>query len=89
MFIISHAGLKGFEVKERIVQKGIYSKIRNPMYTGFAIWIVGLPLFMQKPLALLSSVIWTGHLVLWKVLEEKELEKKYPEYSEYKTSTWF
>jgi len=25
----------------------------------------------------------------WKVLEEKELEKKYKEYREYKKKTWF
>jgi len=89
LFIFSHIKLKGFEDKGFVVKKGIYSKIRNPMYLGFIIWIIGLPIFLQKLLSLLSSMIWITHIMIWKILEEKELERKYPDYKEYKKKTWF
>ena len=89
LFIFSHSKLKGFEDKGYVVKKGIYSKIRNPMYLGFIIWIIGFPIFMQKLLTLLSSIIWIAHFIIWKVIEEKELERKYPDYKEYKKKTWF
>lgn len=89
LFVLSHLKLKGFEEKGFVVKKGIYSRIRNPMYLGFIIWVIGFPIFLQKPLALLSSVIWITHILIWKTLEEKELERKYPDYAEYKKRTWF
>lgn len=89
LFIFSHIKLKGFKGNNYVVKKGIYYKIRNPMYLGFMIWIIGLPLFMQKLLTLLSSIIWITLIVVWKVFEEKELERKYPDYKEYKKKTWF
>lgn len=89
LFIFSHIKLKGFEDKGYVVKKGIYSRIRNPMYLGFIIWIIGFPIFLQKLLSLSSSIIWIAHIIVWKILEERELEKKCPEYLEYKKRTWF
>lgn len=89
LFIFSHLKLKGFEDKGRLVTSGIYSKIRNPMYLGFIIWIIGFPVFTQSFITLISSPIWISHIVYWKILEEKELEKKHEDYSEYKKKTWF
>jgi protein-S-isoprenylcysteine O-methyltransferase Ste14 len=89
LFIFSHIGLKGFEDKGELITHGIYSKIRNPMYLGFMIWIIGFPIFMRSLITLASSVIWIPHILYWKLLEEKELEKKYEEYKEYKKKTWF
>ena len=89
LFILSHIKLKGFEDKGHLVTEGIYSKIRNPMYLGFILWIVGFPIFMQAFTALASGIIWTAYFMYWKILEEKELEEKYDEYKEYKRRTWF
>ena len=89
LFIFSHIQLRGFKDKGFLVKKGIYTKIRNPMYLGFIIWIISFPIFMQKTLALLSSIIWITQIMIWKVLEEKELEKEFPDYEEYKKRTWF
>lgn len=89
LFIFSHIKMKGFSDKDGLVTRGIYSKIRNPMYLGFVIWIIGFPVFLQKILTLFSSIIWIIHILIWKILEEKELEGKYPKYSEYKKKTWF
>jgi protein-S-isoprenylcysteine O-methyltransferase Ste14 len=89
LFILSHTRLKGFRRKDGLITGGIYSKIRNPMYLGFIIWIIGLPLFTRSIVTLSSSPIWISAILLWKMLEEKELEKKYDDYSEYKRKTWF
>ncbi|KPJ72807.1 hypothetical protein AMJ52_05060 [candidate division TA06 bacterium DG_78] len=89
LFIFSHMKLRGLKDKEGLVTSGIYSKIRNPMYLGFVIWLVGFPIYMQCFTTLVSSLIWISHILYWKTLEEKELEGKYKEYTEYKMKTWF
>lgn len=89
LFIFSHTKLKGFEDRGKLVTSGIYSKIRNPMYLGFILWIIGFPVFTRSLLTFASSIIWISHIVYWKILEEKELEKKYESYREYKKKTWF
>ena len=89
LFILSQVKLKGFEDRGELITKGIYSKIRNPMYLGFIIWIIGFPIFMQSFITLASSVIWVTHIIYWKILEEKELENKYKDYKVYKKRTWF
>jgi len=88
LFILSHLKLKTTSDRN-FVKNGIYSKIRNPMYLGFIIWIIGFPIFMKSVITLLSSVIWITFIVQWKITEEKELEKKYRNYREYKNKTWF
>ncbi len=89
LFVFSHLRLKGFEDKGKLIRTGIYSKIRNPMYLGFIIWIIGFPIFTQSLVTLASSAIWASHIIYWKILEEKKLEEKYEEYKEYKKKTWF
>jgi protein-S-isoprenylcysteine O-methyltransferase Ste14 len=89
LFIFSHMKLGGFEDKGELITGGIYSKIRNPMYVGFIIWIIGFPVFTQSIATLASSAIWISHIVYWKTLEERELERKYKEYREYRKKTWF
>ncbi|MBN2103169.1 isoprenylcysteine carboxylmethyltransferase family protein [bacterium] len=89
LFIYSHINLKGFTGKGTLVKGGIYSKIRNPMYFGFIIWIIGFPVFMRSFATLISSVVWISFILYWKLLEEKDLEKQYSEYREYKRKTWF
>jgi protein-S-isoprenylcysteine O-methyltransferase Ste14 len=89
LFIFSHMKLGGFEDKGELITGGIYSKIRNPMYVGFIIWIIGFPVFTQSIATIASAAIWILHIVYWKILEEKELERRYKEYREYRKRTWF
>ena len=89
LFIFSHIKLRGFEDKGELITNGIYSKIRNPMYVGFIIWIIGFPAFMKSAVTLASSSIWISCIVYWKILEERDLEKKYKGYREYRKKTWF
>jgi protein-S-isoprenylcysteine O-methyltransferase Ste14 len=89
LFVVSHLKLKRFSPGDELVVGGIYSKIRNPIYLGFILWIVGFPIFMQSLITLLSAVFWIGFIISWKITEEKELVEKYPDYQLYKNKTWF
>ena len=89
LFIFSQINMKGFDDRGYLVTKGIYSKLRNPLYLGFILWIIGFPIFMQSLVTLTSGLMWTIYLLYWKTLEEKELDSKYEEYGEYKKRTWF
>ncbi len=90
LFIWSAITKKGFEELDHLVKKGIYSKIRNPMYLGIMLIHIGFPIAAKSLLTLISAIIWIPLIFVWKYMEEKGLEKKFGmEYSEYKKRTWF
>ncbi|MBN2344950.1 MAG: isoprenylcysteine carboxylmethyltransferase family protein [Candidatus Aminicenantes bacterium] len=89
LFVFSHLRLGGFTEEGKLVTGGIYSRIRNPMYLGFILWIIGFPVFTRSMATLASSVLWIAHFLCWKILEEKSLERKFPQYGQYKKQTWF
>jgi protein-S-isoprenylcysteine O-methyltransferase Ste14 len=89
LFVLSEMTKGGVTEKGFLVTKGIYSKIRHPMYFGQMLMAIGIPLFGQGLVTLCLSIIWIAQLLFWKVLEEKELLAKYPEYEAYKKRTWF
>ena len=88
LFILSHVKIRGVE-SEKLITSGIYSKIRHPMYLGFIIWIIGLPIFMNAAFTLASAIMWIPHILYWRSSEERQLESKYDDYIEYKKKTWF
>ncbi|MCK5100547.1 MAG: DUF1295 domain-containing protein [Desulfobacteraceae bacterium] len=75
--------------KGELIQTGIFSKFRHPMYMGFILMVLGYPLFLEAKLAFFSSVIWILNILFWKFIEEKQLEKKYADYRKYKQKTIF
>jgi len=92
LFILSHTVFRSLakgQETDKLVTTGIYSKIRNPMYLGFVIWIIGLPIFTNAAFTLASAIIWIPHILYWKSSEERQLAKKYKDYQEYKKRTWF
>jgi protein-S-isoprenylcysteine O-methyltransferase Ste14 len=72
-----------------LITKGIYSKIRHPMYLGFICWLVGFPLFNGGQFSLILSIPFIINVLFWRYLEEKELVKRFPGYNDYKKSTLF
>lgn len=89
LVFLAHRFIKGYGTEDRLITTGIYSKISHPMYFGFILWLIGFPLFMQSIATLCSAVIWIPCFISWQILEEKELEIRFPEYKEYKQKTWF
>ena len=73
-----------------LVTRGIYSKIRNPIYVFSALVITGVFLYIERPLALcvLAAII---PLQIYRAGQEaKVLEEKFgEEYRQYRARTWF
>jgi protein-S-isoprenylcysteine O-methyltransferase Ste14 len=89
LFVFGDIAMRGLTSGKKLVTTGIFSKIRHPVYLGFVLWVIGFPVFMQGMLTLASAAIWISFFLYWKHLEECELERKYPEYGNYKKRTWF
>jgi len=82
--------LRGVENINNLVTKGLFSKIRHPMYLGFILWIFGWAIYHGAIASLFLGFVAIGNIFYWQRLEERELESKYGKvYLEYKNKTWF
>ena len=72
-----------------LITTGIYSIIRHPMYFGFILWEIGFPIYFGALSSLILSTLFITNILFWRSLEEKELEKRFPAYLDYKKTTLF
>jgi len=73
-----------------LVTRGLYSRIRNPIYFFGSLVVVGALLYVNKPRALGLLVAIIPLQIYRARLEEKVLETKFSaEYQQYKSRTWF
>src|SRR5271170_7415640 len=73
-----------------LVTRGIYSKIRNPIYVFGAILIAGLLLFLNQPKWLLVLLIIIPAQIVRARAESKVREGRFGNtYRRYKSQTWF
>ena len=72
-----------------LITKGIYSKIRHPMYLGFILWSIGFPVYFGAGFSFFLSFLFIANILFWRYLEEIELDKRFPGYKEYKVKTLF
>ena len=72
----------------QLVIRGIYNRLRHPIYTAIVIVVVGL--FLRKPTLLvgIATAIVIAFLVMKVRIEEKMLLARYPGYAAYKARTW-
>ena len=74
--------------KEKLITTGVYSVIRNPLYTSNGLLAIGFAVSFKSLYGLLFSI---AYFLLWLpliYLEEKDLQQKYgKEYEEYKIKT--
>lgn len=90
MFLTAFLTIKTLETYEGdLITKGIYSRIRHPMYLGFLFWLVGMPLYFEGFYSLILAVPFCMNVLLWKHLEEIELENRFLDYKVYKKRTIF
>lgn len=89
-FLLGLSTIKSLESYEgELITKGIYSKIRHPMYLGFILWLLGSPIFFGALSSFILSFLFIGNVLFWRYLEEKELLKRFATYSTYMKSTLF
>jgi protein-S-isoprenylcysteine O-methyltransferase Ste14 len=73
-----------------LVTRGIYSRIRNPIYVFSAAWVAGLALALGKPIALLVLLPLIPLQAARAGREARVLEANFGEaYREYCRKTWF
>src|SRR5689334_21402823 len=75
---------------KQLVTRGLYSKIRNPIYVFGSCVIAGLVLVLGRPVWLLAFLIVIP-LQIWRARKESRvLEAKFAEeYRAYRANTWF
>ena len=75
---------------KRLVTRGLYSRVRNPIYVFGAMAIAGLLLLLQRPRLWVAFVALVGMQVLRARREAEVLEAKFgDEYRAYRKQTWF
>jgi len=90
MFLAALFTIKSLETYEGdLVTRGIYSKVRHPMYLAFIFWLAGFPVFCDSMFALILSLPLIANVLFWRSLEEKELLERFPGYEDYKKRTIF
>ncbi len=92
-FILALGGmwqLKGVENIDHLVTKGLFSRIRHPMYVGFILLILGWSAYQGALRSLAVGSLGILSILWWLRLEERELLTSYgAAYAEYRASTWF
>jgi len=72
-----------------LITRGVYSRIRHPMYLGFIFWLIGLPVFFGGRVSFVLAPVFIANILLWRYFEEQELEERFASYKEYKRTTLF
>ena len=82
-----------FSIKPKakaLVTRGIYARIRNPIYVFSTLWAVGLVLALGRPSWLAFLLVLVPMQVVRARREARVLEEKFgEEYREYRRKTWF
>ena len=69
---------------QRVIETGIYSMVRHPMYTGFIFFITGVNIWLGTYLSLLLSLVFLAIALKSRIsIEEKTLLKDLNGYDEY------
>ena len=69
---------------QKVIDTGIYSLIRHPMYTGFIFFITGVNVWLGTYLSLLLSLVFLAIALKSRIsIEEKTLLKDLNGYDEY------
>lgn len=68
---------------QQVIDTGVYAYVRHPMYSGFAIMIIGVPLGLGDWWSLIPGILTGVILYIRSIFEEKMLIDGLSGYSEY------
>lgn len=75
---------------QELVTRGIYSRIRNPIYVFSTLWLAGLVLALGKPSWLAILFVLVPMQIIRARKEARVLEDKFgQEYRAYRRNSWF
>jgi protein-S-isoprenylcysteine O-methyltransferase Ste14 len=66
-----------------LVQRGIYARVRHPLYTSLMLASVGWALMWQSGYSLMAALVLLPFFHAKAGLEERWLREKYPDYADY------
>ncbi len=72
----------------KLIQSGIYSKVRHPMYTSVIVGFAGYVLYWGSYWGIPFWFSLTALYIVKALKEEGVLIQRFPEYQEYKSRTW-
>jgi len=68
-----------------VVEQGVYSVMRHPMYAGGVLVMIGMPLWLESWVATLFAIIPIALIVIRVSFEEQFLRRELPGYDSYTT----
>jgi protein-S-isoprenylcysteine O-methyltransferase Ste14 len=75
---------------QALVTRGIYSRIRNPLYICSVIFIIGLFVMIRKPVFGVMLLVVVPMQIIRARAEARLLEEKFGDsYRQYRDRTWF
>ena len=84
------AQLRGVENIDHLVTRGVFKKLRHPMYVGFISWIGGWSIYHGAYVSLAIGTLGIASILWWRHLEEARLEAQFGiAYRQYRSKTWF
>ena len=70
---------------QTLVDTGLYSRVRHPMYSGFLLWLAGLALWLESPAAAIGVLALVPFLLGRILVEERFLRDTHEGYRDYTT----
>lgn len=63
---------------KELVVRGLYQHVRNPMYVGVILWLIGVTLiFAALPLLVYTLFVWVGFHLFVQQYEEPSLRRRF------------
>ncbi len=69
---------------QKLVDSGVYAKVRHPMYSGAVLFMIGMPLWLESSAAAVFALVPIAMLMLRIGIEERFLVQHLEGYAEYR-----